>query len=134
MSKSFKPFDHGWTGYCQDVATQLNTQVIQMTYQTSGFNALFGNGVSVSVQWGRGTYSDNRHCPFSSIDKPLESDSAEVAAYDEFGRMWEFNGGDVVTGWVTKYDTCKWIIKFVGNPKSDRWVKLKIDEMEEESG
>ena len=47
--------------------------------RNSGFRITFKNGLTASVQWGAGTYSDNRF-DFDFSDKlPKHSDTAEVA-------------------------------------------------------
>lgn len=64
-----------------------------MTY--AGFQMTFANGWTVSVQWGGGTYSDNRYTDFRSV---TESPTAEIAAWDKEGKWYNF-GDDTVKGW-----------------------------------
>lgn len=61
----------------------------------AGFQMTFENGWTVSVQWGGGTYSDNRYTDFRSV---TESPTAEIAAWDIEGKWYNF-GDDTVMGW-----------------------------------
>lgn len=75
----------------------------------TGFNVTFGNGWTVSVQWGRGTYCDNRHS-VSMIDG---SANAEIAAWDKDG-VWHDFGGEQVKGWQTPDEVARFI-SFISN-------------------
>ncbi len=58
---------------------------------SKGFHITFENGVTVSVQFGPGTYSGNYDMSFHvPLPNPLESDTAEVA-------LWRYGGN-----WITQ--------------------------------
>ena len=50
-------------------------------YNCAGFHMTFANGLTASVQWGYGTYSDNR------FNDHNESDTAEVAVIGVDGHL-----------------------------------------------
>jgi len=51
----------------------------------NGFQMTFNNGVTVSVQWNPGTYSDHYTKPFDSVNN--ESQLAEVWAWQGIHKM-----------------------------------------------
>jgi len=63
-----------------------------------GFHITFENGWTVSVQFGRGNYCDNRN--ISSMVPVPASRNAEVAAWDPNGKMFEFEEDNTVQGWM----------------------------------
>ena len=63
-----------------------------------GFHITFENGWTVSVQFGRGNYCDNRN--ISSMAPVPASRTAEVAAWDSNVKMFEFEDGNTVQGWM----------------------------------
>lgn len=72
--------------------------------QGKGFHMTFDNGWTASVQWGIGNYCNNYTLDFrSSSDADAGakgSDTAEIAAWDKDGKMYNF-GADNVKGYVT---------------------------------
>jgi hypothetical protein len=54
-----------------------------------GFHVKFANGWTVSVQFGRGNYCENR-----CANKNTSSD-AEIAAWNKEGKWYRFDGDDV---------------------------------------
>ena len=95
-----------------------------MINESKGFQMSFGNGNTVSVQFGKFNYCENRDKP-SAFDKNQEirvSKDAEVAAWDESGVWYNF-GYDTVMGWLTA-DQVQSFIGFVAssNLQKDRWV------------
>lgn len=69
----------------------------------TGFHIVFGNGWTASVQWGRGTLSENR---FGT--SRTESADAEVAAWDKDGNWYSF-GDDNVRGWCTPEEVASFL-------------------------
>jgi len=76
----------------------------------SGFHMTFPNNLTVSVQWGAGTYSDN-HYPEDmdfTCSKDATSDTAEVAVMDSHGEFidpqqffdYEINSDGEVVGYL----------------------------------
>ena len=71
--------------------------------KNSGFHMTFENGWTVSVQFGFGTYSDNKkEDPFSFDTK--KSSTAEIAAWNKDDIWYEFDDGDNVRGYVSAND------------------------------
>ena len=73
-----------------------------------GYQAILQNGVTVSVQWGYNTYSDNRWCPIKNLDDGRDTSKfdgkfkeAEVAAWDVCENWSELDEDDQVLGWQT---------------------------------
>ncbi len=75
------------------------------TMTNAGFQMTFANGWTVSVQWGLGTYSDNRYSDFRAH---AESKTAEIAAWDIDGKWHDF-GDDTVKGWCTPDEVATFI-------------------------
>jgi hypothetical protein len=69
----------------------------------SGFHVTFENGWTVSVQFGGGTYCDNRNYGdgTTNLEPPQSSTNAEVAAWDAKGSWHRFEDGDTVKGYMT---------------------------------
>lgn len=97
----------------------------------SGFHMTFKNGVTISVQVGPGSYSDNREmwqdvaagATFETL-KRLEieagkkgSRNAEVAIWRDASRF-RFDDGDIVKGWVDADEVARWI-EFAANLPAD---------------
>ena len=81
-----------------------------VSMRRSGFHMTFPNGLTVSVQWGAGTYCDN-HFPKDmdfTFSKDAESDTAEVAVIDSHGDLidpqrffgYEIGGDGTVAGYL----------------------------------
>lgn len=71
-----------------------------------GFHMTFDNGWTASVQWGFGNYCDNyntldsRSSTLSDVAAAKGCKTAEIAAWDKGGTMYNF-GADEVKGYVT---------------------------------
>lgn len=80
----------------------------------SGFQMTFENGWTVSVQFGRGNYCANRSTkwPFGQ-EEIYKSSDAEVAAWDEQGVWYQFDG-DSVKGWCKSDEVADFISKIKG--------------------
>lgn len=76
-----------------------------------GFQATLGNDLTISVQIGRGNYSDNYGFRTAiSADNPLPpSTCAEIAVWDVSGTWLEFDEGEV-KGYVPVDD----VFRFIG--------------------
>lgn len=85
-----------------------------------GFKMKFANGWTVSVQFGRDNYCENRHRALTSYAAPErgESKDAEIAAWDSDGNWFEF-GGDTVEGWCSPDDVAAFIAKVAAFPPSN---------------
>jgi hypothetical protein len=94
------------------------------TTSNKGFQMIFANGNTVSVQWGPMNYCEptddrGRNAPF---DAPANTNcwgakSAEVAAWNSDGE-WHNFGGDQVKGWLTAEEVAEFI-SFVSNNNLD---------------
>lgn len=75
-----------------------------------GFYITFGNGITVSVQFGAGNYCRNR-TSFASDNKGRECADAEVAIWDKNGEWitqeYDPNSTDVVMGYVDPDEIAK---------------------------
>jgi hypothetical protein len=77
-----------------------------------GFQMTFENGVTLSVQFGPANYCENRnvndiHAP--SKKSRWKSKDAEVAILLPGGDFYKIQEHDVVEGWQSVEDVCKWI-------------------------
>tara|TARA_Y100001951_G_C11282919_1_gene266635 strand:+ start:1218 stop:1529 length:312 start_codon:yes stop_codon:yes gene_type:complete len=69
-----------------------------------GFHIKFDNGLTLSVQFGRGNYCDNRD--YSRLDMPFCDDdydpcrNAEIAVFDREGDLVPISERDDVAGYV----------------------------------
>lgn len=96
--------------------------------ENKGFHITFENGLTASVQWGRGNYCDNHFN--EELDffgrTPARSDNAEVAVFgvnDGFLDIDQFlpddcNSDGVVAGWLTPEQVVDFLMK-VKNYKED---------------
>jgi len=83
--------------------------------QNTGFQLTFENGLTISVQFGRGNYCSNR---FKDNDLLKQvADSAEISIWDTDENAFVFNNNDVCLGWLTTDEIATWIDK-VKNAKS----------------
>jgi hypothetical protein len=73
----------------------------------SGFQMTFGNGWTVSVQWGACTYSSNYGQLIGT--KCEKANSAEIAAWDAARNWYKFEDGDTVKGYCTTGDVAAFI-------------------------
>ncbi len=89
-----------------------------------GFHITFENGLTASVQWGRGNYCQNhfnKNLDFSGLI-PAASDNAEVAVIGISGDLIEINrflpedcsSDGIVAGWLTPEN----IVDFLMNVKN----------------
>lgn len=69
----------------------------------NGFHIRFSNGWIASVQWGYGTYSDNRKRKTAAHSK-----TAEIAAWDKDGTWYNF-GDDTVKGWQSPEEVARFL-------------------------
>ena len=83
-----------------------------------GFQITFKNGWTISVQFGSGSYCDNRDLhghdmvEWKNRDGVITSSNAEIAIWREWNDKWyEFENGDVVKGWCTPDEVAEWINK-----------------------
>lgn len=95
-------------------------------FQTSdakGFHVTFENGWTVSVQFGRGNYCDNRDWRGPNPDDPSsvvfaqapKSRTAEVAAWDANGKWLSFESDDV-EGWQSPAQVLELLNRVAGLP------------------
>jgi hypothetical protein len=84
------------------------------TTRNSGFQMTFDNGWTISVQFGYGTYSDNRNHPdgydFSRKEKDTQSSDAEIGIWDANGEWFDFDSG-TVKGYCSTNEVAEWIAK-----------------------
>ena len=97
------------------------------TTMNKGFQMTFENGMTISVQFGYGNYSSNRHdAPLDATKlHGLESETAEIAVWDANGKWVNFQY-DQVKGWVSADEVADYITK-VKNATS-------LDELHEGKG
>lgn len=79
----------------------------------NGFHITFDNGWTASVQFGWGSYSDNKKKNMNEIFD-LEADlggstTAEIAAWNKSGHWHEFEEGDNVRGYVFANDVLEFM-------------------------
>lgn len=69
-----------------------------------GVRITLANGYSVSIQWGKGNYCNNRNNPDIDYTGPVPaSNTAETAIIDPDGNFVDYNG-DGVQGYQTPAD------------------------------
>ena len=77
-----------------------------------GVQFTFANGLTISIQWGKGNYCQNQSSdlgsPFTSPREILESIDAEIAIWDQDGYDYCFEN-DNVKGWVATDEVAYWI-------------------------
>lgn len=79
---------------------------IQSSHIHAGFQLTFANGLTISVQFGRGKYCSNRtDYQFT----PTECSNAEIAVWNDMDDFYTFPDGRTVDGWVSTDDVAKWI-------------------------
>lgn len=69
----------------------------------SGLHLKFENGITLSVQIGRGNYCENRNLGDFSKDPVLACHDAEIAVFNSDGGMFNLVN-DCVLGWVSIQD------------------------------
>jgi hypothetical protein len=78
--------------------------------KNKGFQLTFDNGLTISVQYGKGNYCTNR----SVDDNPYihVSNTAEIAIWDKENKEYQFKeGGGSALGWQTSNEVAQWIEK-----------------------
>ena len=75
-----------------------------------GFQMEFNNKITISVQFGAGSYCERKNAPFiGDMDVPLvKSNDAEIAIWDSKGKWFDFDD-DEVKGHVDTDEVAKWI-------------------------
>lgn len=76
-----------------------------------GFHMVFANGWTVSVQFGPGNYGGNYDADWGECEKTdnLESETAEIAAWDKDRNWYQFPEDGQVKGYVKADDVLKFI-------------------------
>jgi hypothetical protein len=72
--------------------------------RSSGFVMTFKNKITMSVQWGAGTYSDNKSLTPFQIIQDLGSSTAEIMIWDEESDRTVSFGHDEVKGFLSTDD------------------------------
>ncbi len=93
--------------------------------RNKGFRMKFQNGFAVSVQWGTENYCQRKS--FDTIDpsdeKFWESETAEVAVFEDGDKMISIGDDEAVIGWCTSNEVAK-IIDTVSTAKNkDQIIK-----------
>lgn len=80
-----------------------------------GFQMTFDNGLTISVQWGRGNYCERKKAVYLSDEMRnviIESKDAEISIWENSEGKKRFNfGSDGVKGWCTTEEVAQWIYK-----------------------
>ncbi len=86
--------------------------------QNKGFQLTFNNGLTISVQFGKGNYCSNRNDENEDNKRCslYESNTAEIAIWDSNNKDFYFEGneakgGRLHIGWIGADDVAKWITK-----------------------
>ena len=89
------------------------------TSNENGFTVRFHNGWTVSVQWGAGTYTENRWKGYAQNPDCTESKNAEVAAWDADGNDHEFGDGARERGWLAPDELVEFLAAIAAQPTPD---------------
>ena len=111
------------------------------TSYNKGFRMTFGNGFSISVQWGVGNYCEKKESgqwDESTKYAEWDSNSAEIAVFDKDGEFINIRGyelenvdgtienhNDVVAGWLSA-DTVAKCITLVQSATTEEEIETKI--------
>ena len=99
------------------------------TSYNKGFRMTFGNGFSISVQWGVGNYCEKKESgqwDESTKYAEWDSNSAEIAVFDKNGGYIIItNYPDVVAGWLSA-DTVAKCITIVQSATTKEEIETKI--------
>ena len=99
------------------------------TSYNKGFRMTFGNGFSISVQWGVGNYCEKKESgqwDESTKYAEWDSNSAEIAVFDKNGGYIEItNYPDVVAGWLSA-DTVAKCITIIQSSITEEEIETKI--------
>ena len=86
--------------------------------QNSGFQMVFQNGYTISVQYGPLNYCEKRSSDYFGPVKPAEggmlrweSKDAEIAIWSSDKVWYEFEDGQEVKGWCSPDEVAEWISK-----------------------
>ena len=93
-----------------------------------GFRMTFGNGFSISVQWGVGNYCEKRDGgEWNEATKHdyWDSNSAEIAVFDNNGGFVAIGNDDVVIGWVQADNVAK-CITIVQSATTKKEIQTKL--------
>ena len=111
------------------------------TSYNKGFRMTFGNGFSISVQWGVGNYCEKKHS--GEWNEPTkhdywDSNSAEIAVFGKDGEFISISGyeleeedgtvkkvNDVVSGWLST-DTVAKCITIVQSATTEKEIETKL--------
>jgi hypothetical protein len=78
-----------------------------------GFQIVFENGCTLSVQFGPGNYTDsdirNKDVAAPRNSHHWEAQTAEIAILLPNGGFYEIGDFDAVVGWQTAEDVAKWV-------------------------
>jgi len=74
--------------------------------QNKGFQMTFENNLTISVQFGKGNYCNNRNKETNGIIN--ECLDAEICIWDAGGYYFSF-GNRVAKGWVTTDEVADWV-------------------------
>ena len=87
----------------------------------SGFQLTFANGMTVSVQFGGGTYSSNRGAPYG--EPTADANTAETAIWNKNGDWIKrlATDGDTVQGWQSPDDVAATITWAASLPEDFAW-------------
>ena len=99
------------------------------TSYNKGFRMTFGNGFSISVQWGVGNYCEKKESgqwDESTKYAEWDSNSAEIAVFDKDGEFITItNYPDVVAGWLSS-DTVAKCITIIQSATTKEEIETKI--------
>ena len=111
------------------------------TSYNKGFRMTFGNGFSISVQWGVGNYCEKKESgqwDESTKYAEWDSDSAEIAIFDKDGEFINISSyelekedgtiekvNDVVAGWLST-DTVAKCITIIQSATTKEEIETKI--------
>ena len=79
-----------------------------------GFQITFENGITISVQYGKGNYCANKNKQNIGYDGYSENEitsckNAEICIWDKDNKEFEFVGSGMVKGWVNPNEVAQWI-------------------------
>lgn len=90
-----------------------------------GFHITFANDWTVSVQFGSGSYCDNRDFNDSGNLPPNPCPNAEIGIFHKGSRLISFSDGETVRGWIDPDQLLKymnWVAKLPNHPDAAEGV------------